>query len=179
MNNTIPETKGPAEAATSPSHGSNNPYRGNVPNMCTDNTDSAERLPLHGRQSVQIDLDALDQMGVGLLKSLYCDINTLNDVLSGMLNRPCHQSSERCYELNTAGSLLDDLHEFLSVYEQAIINAVRTKRPTDPMDVYDRGSLLLRYEAWCDENLLKIASMALQFAKQEADAKVPNRRVAA
>lgn len=171
--------KRPGGAATPTEPMSNRTPSGEQMNLQTISTDSAERLPLHGRQSVQIDLDALDQMGVGLLKSLYCDINTLNDVLSGMLNRPCHQSSERCYELNVAGSLLDDLHEFLSVYEQAIINAVRTKRPTDPMDVYDRGSLLLRYEAWCDENLLEIASMALQFAKQEADAKVPNRRVAA
>lgn len=41
------------------------------------------------------------------------------------------------------------------------------------------GSLLLRYEAGCDESLLDNASMALDFAKQEADAKAPNRRVAA
>ncbi|WP_336067232.1 hypothetical protein [Nitratireductor rhodophyticola] len=176
----IQNQKGSASAPTLPSRGSNpTPPKGSDMNKRTSNTDSAERLPLHGRQSVQIDLDALDQMGVGLLKSLYCDIHTLNDVLSGMLNRPCHQSSERSYELNVAGSLLDDLHEFLGVYEQAIINAVRTRRPTDPIDVFDRGNLLIRYEAGCDENLLDIASMALQFAKQEADAKAPNRRVAA
>lgn len=171
--------KRPGGAATPSGPVSNSTPTGEQMNLQTITTESAERLPLHGRQSVKIDLDALDQMGVGLLKSLYCDIHTLNDVLSGMLNRPCHQSSERCYELNVAGSLLDDLHEFLGVYEQAIINAVRTRRPTDPMDVYDRGNLLLRYEAGCDENLLDIASMALDFAKQEADAKAPNRRVAA
>lgn len=41
------------------------------------------------------------------------------------------------------------------------------------------GGLLLRYEAGCDENPLDFASMALEFATQEADAKAPSRRVAA
>lgn len=179
MNKTIRETKGPAEAATSPSHGSNNPYRGNVQNMYTNSTDSVEREPLHGKPSIQIDLDALDQMGVRLLKSLYSDIRTLNNVLSGMLNRPCHQASERIYELNIAGGLLDDLHEFLSVYEQAIINATRASKPTEALEVYDRACLLLKYEAGCDETLLGIATMAMNFAKQEAEASTCNRRAAA
>ncbi len=147
--------------------------------MCTNSTDSAEREPLHGRQSVQIDLDALDQMGVRLLKSLYSDIRTLNNVLSGMLNRPCHQASERIYELNIAGGLLDDLHEFLSVYEQAIINATRASKPTEALEVHDRAFLLLKYEAGCDETLLGIATMAMNFAKQEAEAATSNRRAAA
>ncbi|WP_412033058.1 hypothetical protein ACLIR7_03790 [Nitratireductor aquimarinus] len=179
MNKTIRETKGPAEAATSPSHCSDNPHTGNEQNMCADSTDSIEREPLHGKPSIQIDLNALDQMGVRLLKSLYSDIRTLNNVLSGMLNRPCHQASERIYELNIAGGLLDDLHEFLSVYEQAIINATRASKPTEALEVHDRACLLLKYEAGCDETLLGIATMAMNFAKQEAEAATPNRRAAA
>lgn len=171
--------KRPGGAPTPSEPMSNRTPSGEQMNSQTINTDSVEREPLHGRPSVQIDLDALDQMGVRLLKSLYSDIRTLNNVLSGMLNRPCHQASERIYELNIAGGLLDDLHEFLSVYEQAIINATRASKPTEALEVHDRACLLLKYEAGCDETLLGIATMAMNFAKQEAEAATPNRRAAA
>lgn len=171
--------KRPGEAATSSEPMSNSTPTGEQMNLQTDNTDSAERLPLYGPQTAKIDLDVLETLSITELEVLYKDIRTINDVVSGALCRPCYQSKVQDYTQNEAGKLLDKLHEFLCTFEQAVINAARASHPTKAQEVADRGNLLLLYDAWCAEGFLDIATMAMVFAKQESEAKASERRAAA
>lgn len=135
-------------------------------------TEAPPRDPLtpRGRISCDIDMAELRKMGMKELRDLRNVLYMLAEVLSGFSCQP-RFSTEEGNSYNAAGSVLEDICDFLSSYEQAIVNVSMASRPTTSSEVEWRGWTILSFEADCAEDLAPFAVKAAEFVRDEAEAR--------
>ncbi|MDE4621714.1 hypothetical protein [Sinorhizobium meliloti] len=174
------EAKGPAEAATSPSHGSTNPEKDTEMNevhaITSAIADPARRDPLapRGAMSFEIDMAKLRKMSMKELRDFRSVLHSMSEIAAAF-SCQTRFSSEDGDNFNDAGNALQDLLEFVSRYEQALINVAKAAEPTASRDVEWRAWTILGYEADCADQLATFAVIASEAVRDEAEARTRER----
>ncbi|MDX0615130.1 hypothetical protein GOD03_11605 [Sinorhizobium medicae] len=174
-----PEAKGPAEAATSPSHGSTNPEKDKEMNevhaITSASADLAHRDPLAPRGSLSCDIDMakLRKMSMRELHDLRSALHSMSEITAAFSCQGRFSSNDGNY--NAAGDVIEDLYEFLSRYECALINVAKAAKPTASRDVEWRAWTILSSEADCADELAPFAVIASEAVRDEAAAKTFER----
>ncbi|WQP37590.1 hypothetical protein U8C38_16790 [Sinorhizobium medicae] len=135
-------------------------------------TEAPFRDPLtpRGRVSCDIDMAELRKMGMKELRDLRNVLYTVAEVISGFSCQP-RFSTEDGKSYNAAGNVLEGICDFLSSYEQAIVNVSIAAKPTTSSEVEWRGWTILSFEADCAEDLAPFAVKAAEFVRDEAEAR--------
>ncbi|MDW9773065.1 hypothetical protein GOA89_14785 [Sinorhizobium meliloti] len=174
------EAKGPAEAATSPSHGSTNPEKDKEMNevhaITSAIADPARRDPLapRGAMSFEIDMAKLRKMSMKELRDFRGVLPSMTEITAAFSSQG-RFSSDDGSAYNDAGDVVHDLCEFLSRYENALINVAKAAEPTASRDVEWRAWTILGYEADCADELAPFAVIASEAVRDEAAAKTFER----
>ncbi|QEL21731.1 hypothetical protein FQV39_03415 [Bosea sp. F3-2] len=124
----------------------------------------------YGPMSCSIDMPALRKMRMAELKNLRSALRTLSEVAIGLCCQP-RFSDEEDSDLNDAGRTLDYITEFLSAYEQAVVNVAEAAKPVASDDVEDRAWTLLGFQADLTDELSSFAVWAAQAVRDEVEAK--------
>lgn len=168
------EAKGPAEAATSPSHGSTNPEKDKEMNEVHAIT-SASADPAHrDLMSCEVDMTKLRSMSMKQLHDFRNVLHTIGEVTAAFACQP-RFSNERSNTYNAAGDLVEDLCQFLGMYEHALVSVAREATPSPSSEVEWRAWTILSYEADCADELIPFAVHAAEAVRDEADAKCMER----
>ncbi len=109
-------------------------------------------------------------MGMKELRDLRNVLYTVAEVVSGFSCQP-RFSTEEGNTYNAAGNVLAVICDFLSSYEQAIVNVSIAAKPTASSEVGWRGWTILSFEADCAEDLAPFAVKAAEFVRDEAEAR--------
>ncbi len=117
----------------------------------------AKRDPLApcGPLACTIDMATLRIMPMAELLALRDVLHTTQDVLSGLCCQPRLNRDD-----NYAGSLLEGICEWLSGYEQAVVNVAAAARPATAREAKDKNWLLLGFHADMTDNLEDFAVLA-------------------
>ncbi|MCG5483680.1 MAG: hypothetical protein KK482_08155 [Sinorhizobium meliloti] len=168
------EAKGPAEAATSPSHGSTNPEKDKEMNEVHAIT-SASADPAHrDLLSCEVDMTKLRSMSMKQLHDFRNVLHTIGEVTAAFACQP-RFSNERSNTYNAAGDLVEDLCQFLGMYEHALVSVAREATPSPSSEVEWRAWTILSYEADCADELIPFAVHASEAVRDEAEAKCMER----
>lgn len=135
---TLVEEKGPAEAATSPSHGSVSPLAKTSANGVEDNSNAG----LTASASHQIDYPALRALPTEDLAAMWTALTEASSVLIGHLNSPRFSRPESIL-YGPAGDVLDEVVDHLRTMRDAVLMAAEERRPRDAREAEERGRLLL------------------------------------
>ena len=136
--NAVLHEKGPAEAATSPSHGSVSPLKKTSVNGDEINSNPA----LTASASHQIDYPALRALPAEDLAAMWAALTEASSVLIGHLNGP--RFSRPGTDLyGPAGAALDEVVDHLRTMRDAVLSAAEERRPRDAREAEERGRLLL------------------------------------
>lgn len=108
----------------------------------------------------------------GLREALYI----LRQVGNGLSCQPKFSIGETAF--NDAGEALECLIEFLSSYEQAVINVTEAAQPASANEVEHRAWTLLGFDADLTDSLAPFAVRAAEAVRDVADAKFRERHEA-
>jgi|GEM_PF-1610962 len=135
--------------------------------------EAAYRDPLlpRGRVSCDIDMAELREMGMKELRDLRKVLYTVAEVVSGFCCQP-RFLTEDGKSYNAAGSVLEDICDFLGSYEQAAVNISVAAKPATSSEVEWRGWTILSFEADCAEDLAPFAVKAAEFVRDEAESRL-------
>jgi hypothetical protein len=98
-------------------------------------------------------------------------IRTMFDVLTGIRCQSRFDEATRENYSNGAGSLLEELNDWLGGYEQAIVNVAKEAKPKTGDDAEWRGHLLVGYFADLNDSLIEISTVAADAARAEHHAR--------
>lgn len=171
--------KGPAEAATSPSHCSQSPT--GKSNMDTNSTalpnGASERDPQAppGPMTLTIDMAALRRLSMKEIRDFRSVMHTLSDVLCGLNCQPRFAKGDL---YNEAGEILDTIIDFINGYEQAAVNVARAAAPVSSREIEWRAWTVIGFEADMADELAPLAVAATE-ALRDMQAHVREERRAA
>ncbi|MDX0487518.1 hypothetical protein GOC76_25360 [Sinorhizobium medicae] len=171
------EVKGPAEAATSPSHGSTNPEKDKEMNEVHAITSASADLAHSDLLSCEVDMAKLRSMSMKQLHDFRNVLHTIGEVTAAFAWQP-RFSNERSNTYNAAGDLVEDLCQFLGMYEHALVSVAREATPSPSSEVEWRAWTILSYEADCADELIPFAVHAAEAVRDEAEAKCMERYAA-
>ena len=130
----------------------------------------APNLPL----THTIDMQALRKLGAKELHDLRDVLCTLSNVTTAFGCQP-RFGGEDAWTMNGAGNLLDDLTDFLHVYELAVVNVATASTPVTAEDTKRRHWTILGYQADYPESLADCAVQAAEAARDVAAAEFRER----
>lgn len=171
------EAKGSAEAATSPSHGSTNPQKDKEMNEVHAITSASADLAHRDLMSCEVDMARLRSMSMKQLHDFRNVLHTIGEVTAAFACQP-RFSNERSNTYNAAGDAVEDLCQFLSRYEHALVDVAREATPSPSSEVEWRAWTILSYEADCADELIPFAVHAAEAVRDEAEAKCMERYAA-
>lgn len=153
----------------------NTPVQAAAEGLPITDTPSHDPLTPRGRISCDIDMAELRKMGMKELRDLRNVLYMVAEVTSGFSCQP-RFSTEDGKSYNAAGNVLEGICDFLSSYEQAIVNVSMAARPTTSSEVEWRAWTILSFEADCAEDLAPFAVKAAEFVRDEAQARTQEAR---
>ena len=115
-------------------------------------------------------MQALRKLDAKELQDIRDVLNTLSNVTTAFACQP-RFGGEDTRTFNGAGNLLEDLTDFLHVYELAVVNVATASTPTTAEDMERRHWTILGYRADYPESLTTCAVSAAEAVRDVASAK--------
>lgn len=153
------KTKGPAEAATSPSQSSNQSPQGSQ-NMTVDITGD-QKTP--DATSIVFRADAFVNHSMDELKACFEAFSHARNALTGIVNQPRFSIQER-EAYNNAGNTVEEVIEFMNGVETLIYETALAARPATIHARTSRAWLLLRAEASYADDVAQFANLVQSLA---------------
>ncbi|RVI90794.1 hypothetical protein CN186_22855 [Sinorhizobium medicae] len=141
-------------------------------------TTSSVTDPAHrDLMSCEVDMTKLRSMSMKQLHDFRNVLHTIGEVTAAFACQP-RFSNERSKTYNAAGDLVEDLCQFLGMYEHALVSVAREATPSPSSEVEWRAWTILSHEADCADELIPFAVHAAEAVRDEAEAKCMERYAA-
>lgn len=128
-------------------------------NMHVHSMQPADPLAPRGPMSCSTDMEKLRSMDMKQIYDLRDALHTIAEVVCGLSCQMRFMDEEKAPLANAAGEALGEIVNWLSSYEQAVINVARAAEPTDAETAECRALALISFEACFEEDLLGLASI--------------------
>lgn len=146
------QKKGPAEAATSPSHGSNPTPTGKNMNEKSDSTSKGAAA------TVTLSKAELSALTAKHLHHVADALYVGREALLGISNEPRFRNSDD--SLNPAGDVVSKVAEFFDVLFDEVRKIATASDPVDPHMDEHRAWLLLKLNVWLTDDLADFSALA-------------------